>query len=110
MTTLVQGNVGVTIEANIYEKDTDPVEYVNLAGATVRFLMRKADDKRFTVNREAIITSTVSGGVAFTFNDGELDDYGDFLGFWEIQFAAGSGGDQRVQSTVDGNLITVRRR
>lgn len=110
MTTLVQGNTGVTVEANIYEKDSDPRAYVNIAGATVRFLMRKSDDKKLTVDGEAVITSAVSGGVAYTFSDGELDEPGDYLSFWEVQFAAGSGGDQRIQSTVDGNLITVRRR
>lgn len=109
MTALVQGNYGVTVTANIYEKDSDPVAYVNLSGATVRFLMRKEDDRKFTVQSLAVITSVVSGGVAYTFEEGELDEAGDYLGFWEVTYAAGSGGSSRVQSTVDGDLITVRR-
>ena len=55
MTTLVQGNYGVTVTANLYVKDSDPVEYVTLSGATVRFLMRKSDDKKFTVDAEAVV-------------------------------------------------------
>jgi len=110
MTTLVQGDYGVTVTANLHVKDSDPVEYVNLSGATVRFLMRKSDDKRFTVESAAVVTSTVSGGVAYTFVEDELDEPGEYLGFWETTFAAGSGGASRVQSTVDGDLITVRRR
>jgi len=110
MTTLVQGNYGVTVTANLYEKDTDPVEYVALSGASVRFLMRKSDDKKFTVDAEAVVTSVVSGGVAYTFVEDELDEPGDYLGYWQVTFAAGSGSASRVQSTVDGDAITVRRR
>lgn len=108
MTTLVQGNYGVTVTANLYVKDSDPVEYVNLSGASVRFLMRKADDRRFTIQSLAVVTSVVSGGVAYTFAESELDEPGDYLGFWEVTYATGSG-TSRIQSTVDGDLITVRR-
>ncbi len=105
MTTLVQGDYGVTVTANLYEKDSDPVVYVNLTSATgVRFLMRKDDDRKLTVDGVAFITSVVSGGVAYTFEQDELDEPGDYLAFWQVTFA------DRVQSTSEGDLITVRRR
>jgi hypothetical protein len=105
MTTLVQDNFGVTVTANLYEKDSDPVAYVNLTTATgVRFLMRKDDDKKLTVNGAGFVTSAVSGGVGYTFERDELDEPGDYLAFWEVTFP------DRVQSTSEGDLITVRRR
>jgi hypothetical protein len=105
MTTLVQGDYKVTVASNIYEKDSDPVTYVNLGGCSVKFRMRKEDDKRFTVDEDAVITSVASGGVMYEFDEHDLDVAGDYLIFWRVTFT-----DGRIQSTSEGIPVTVRRK
>jgi hypothetical protein len=102
---LVQGDTRPTIKANLYVRDSSPREYVNLAGVQgVRFQMRKADDKRYTVNGSATVTSTVSGGVEYQLGASDLDTAGDYFIQWEVTF-----GDGKVQTTSVQNPITVRR-
>lgn len=105
MATLVQGDYKVTVRSNIYEKDSDPVQYVDISGCTVRFLMRKEDDKRFTVDEEALVVSAASGGVSYSFGERELDTPGEYLAFWRVTFT-----DGQIQTTSEGIPVTVRRK
>lgn len=103
---LVQGDTRPVIKANLYERDSDPRQYVDLSGnTTVKFQMRKADDRRYTVNAEATITSTASGGVEYQLGANDLQSAtGEFLIQWEVTFP-----DGKIQTTSVPNPITVRR-
>lgn len=102
---LVQGDTRPVIKANLYERDSNPVQYVDLSGMTsVRFQMRKADDRFYTVNAAATITSTASGGVEYALGANDLQVPGDYLVQWEVTFP-----DGKVQTTSVPNPITVRK-
>lgn len=101
---LVQGDTRPLIRAVLYERFTVPKTYINLTSAAVRFQMRKADDKYFTVNGEAVITSAPSGGVSYQLATNDLQTPGEYQVQWEVTFP-----DGKVQTTSVPNLVTVRR-
>ncbi len=101
---LVTGDTRPIIRANLYERDSSPTQYVDLSSATVRFQMRKADDRFYTVNASAVVTSTVSGGVEYHLATNDLQVPGDYLIQWEVTFP-----DGKVQTTSVANPVTVRR-
>lgn len=99
--TFVQGDTAPAITAQItHDTDSSPLD---LTGATVRFQMRKADDRRFTVNELAVKVSDPEGRVSYAWGPNDLAVSGDYQVQWEVTFA-----DTRVQTTST-STITVRR-
>lgn len=99
--TFVQGDTAPAILAQIL-KDSDDTP-IDLTGATVRIQMRKADDRRFTVNAVATLVTPDEGRVSYDWSTNDLATPGDYLVQWEITYSGG-----RIQTTA-ADTITVRR-
>lgn len=99
--TFVQGDTAPAIRAQILVEATGLPQ--DLTGATVKFQMRKADDRRFTVNATATITSAATGEVSYSWGANDLATPGDYLVQWEITYVT-----TRIQTTAT-SPITVRR-
>lgn len=99
--TFVQGDTAPAVEAQItHDSDGSPVD---LTGAAVRFQMRKADDRRFTVNEVAVKVNDVDGRVQYAWGPNDLGVTGEYQAQWEVTYP-----DTRIQTTSTGT-ITVRR-
>lgn len=98
--TLVQGNNAPDIEGTIKKEDTP----LDLTDCSVRFQMRKQDDRRFTVNAPASITDASAGEVRYSWAANDLAVPGDYLVQWQVTYP-----DERVQTTHPPNPITIRR-
>ena len=97
----VQGDTAPAITATIALKsDLSPVD---LSGASVRFQMRKPDDRRFTVNAAATVTDAPGGAVRYAWAVNDLTVPGEYVVQWEVTYA-----DLRIQTTGQ-ETITVRR-
>ena len=97
----VQGDTAPAITATIALKsDLSPVD---LSGASVRFQMRKPDDRRFTVNAAATVTNASAGAVRYAWATNDLTVPGEYVVQWEVTYA-----DLRIQTTGQ-ETITVRR-
>jgi len=102
--TFVQGDTGPSLLATLHDQ-TDTTIPLNLSEATeVRFQMRKADDKRYTVNALASIVNAATGRVRYAWGPNDLAVPGDYEVQFEVTFV-----DGMVQTTATPNLITVRR-
>lgn len=100
----VQGNTKPDITAILHAEDDDTA-VVDLTGATVKFQMRRQDDRRFTVNAAAsIVGSPTLGAVSYSWAANDLAVAGTYESQWEITF-----GDGKIQTTSHYNLIEVRR-
>ena len=99
--TFVQGDTSPAIRATItHDSDGTPV---NLTDCIVRFQMRKADDRRFTVNVIASVTSAVAGEVSYDWGANDLAVPGTYSVQWEVTYD-----DDRIQTTSASD-ISVRR-
>lgn len=98
--TWVQGDTEPSITATL--KRSGAAE--SLVGATVKFQMRKEDDKRYTVNAAASIVDAALGQVKYVWGASDLNVPGEYLVQWEVTFVSG-----RVETTDPPNTITVRR-
>jgi len=76
----------------------------SLVGASVKFQMRKSDDKQYTVNAAATIVDETDGRVKYVWGSSDLNVPGEYLVQWEVTFLSG-----RVETTDPPNTITVRR-
>jgi hypothetical protein len=103
MLTFVQGDTAPDIASVLHALD-DPDTVVDLTGCTVRFQMRKADDRRFTVNALAEIMDHDSGVVRYRWGPNDLAVHGEYEVQWEITYP-----DARIQTTADTETILVRR-
>jgi len=103
MLTFVQGDTAPDLQATLHDAD-DSTDVLDLTGATVRFQMRRPDDRRFTVNAEAEILDEDAGTVRYRWGANDLNVPGDYLVQWEVTYA-----DARIQTTATANTITVRR-
>jgi hypothetical protein len=101
--TFVQGDTAPDITAVIHEED-DPTQLVDLSGGTVRFQMRRTDDKRYQVNSIATVVDALAGAVSYSWGPNDLAVPGTFLVQWEVQYPGG-----RIQTTSPEVTITVRR-
>lgn len=99
----VQGDTAPDITSQIHLED-DPTSPVVLTGASVRFQMRKADDRRFTVNAAATVTDESTGLVRYSWAVNDLAVPGTYLAQWEVTYPGG-----RVQTTAPVETLTVRR-
>jgi hypothetical protein len=103
MMTFVQGDTAPDLNAILHDKD-DEAAVLDLTDCTVRFQMRKADDRRFTVNNEADIIVAVDGSVRYQWGPNDLAVPGDYLTQWEVTYS-----DDRLQTTELPETITIRR-
>lgn len=101
--TFVQGDTAPDITAIIHQED-DSSSVIDLTDCTVKFQMRKSDDKRHTVNAAATITSAVDGAVSYSWGPNDLATPGTYIVQWEVTYLGG-----RVQTTSPEVEITVRR-
>ncbi len=103
--TFVQGDTGPDLYAVLHDLN-DATSILSLVGVReVRFQMRKADDRRFTVNAAATVMSDTGGQVKYTWGANDLAVPGTYNVQWQVTFS-----DNTVQTTVDGNQIVVQRR
>lgn len=102
--TFVQGDTAPDISTQITSED-DPTQPVNLAQASgVRFQMRKANDRRYTVNAPATITNAAQGRCAYSWGANDLSIPGEYQFQWEITYIGG-----RIQTTAPIETLTIRR-
>ena len=102
----VTGDTKPDIAAQIPLLDSDGEETgsnANLAGATVKFQMRRPDDKRFTVNGAATVNDAANGLVSYVWGANDLSVAGTYYVQWEVTWADSS------QQTTKVAEITVRR-
>jgi hypothetical protein len=103
MLIFVQGDTAPDLLGTIHDAD-DTEAPVDLTDATVRFQMRRADDRKFTINAPAEILDAAEGKVRYRWSVNDLSYPGDYVVQWEVTYP-----DSRVQTTATGNTITVRR-
>ena len=101
--TFVQGDTAPDITAIIHEED-DPTSVIDLTDATVRFQMRRADDRRYQVNAAAEVLDEAAGSVSYSWGANDLSVAGTYVVQWEVTYLGG-----RVQTTSPEVTITVRR-
>jgi hypothetical protein len=100
--TFVQGDTAPDITSQLTrESDGLPVDLTN---ASVRFQMRRPDDRRFTVNAVATVSDAAQGRVGYAWSANDLAVPGDYAIQWEITFQSG-----KVQTTAATETITIRR-
>lgn len=99
----VQGDTAPDIGAVIHVKG-DPTTPIDLTNATVRFQMRKTDDRRVTVDAAATIDNAIGGAVVYQWATNDLAIPGDYDVQWEVTFP-----DTRIQTTATPNKIRIRR-
>lgn len=103
--TFVQGNTAPDIVAQLHDEKT-PTNILNLTTATsVRFQMRKPDDRLFTVDADASITNAAQGLVSYSWGPKDLDVDGEYDTQWEVHWV-----DGKIQTVAHPNRILVRRR
>jgi hypothetical protein len=102
--TFVQGDTAPDITAIIHEEDA-PTSIIDLTGCSVKFQMRRQDDRRYQVNAAAsIVGDPASGAVSYSWGANDLSIPGTFYVQWEVTYPGG-----RIQTTSPEVTITVRR-
>jgi 5-hydroxyisourate hydrolase-like protein (transthyretin family) len=102
--TFVQGDTGPSLVATLHDQ-ADPTQLLDLTDATgVRFQMRKADDKRYSVNAPATIVDASTGRVRYAWGPNDLAVPGDYEIQFEVTYV-----DGMVQTTATPALLIVRR-
>lgn len=100
----VQGDTAPSIVSTIHARG-NAASVVDLTGCSVRFQMRKADDRRFTVNGVADIVDAEAGSVQYDWGPNDLAVPGEYQIQWLVIYP-----DAREQTTADPETVTVRRR
>lgn len=99
----VQGDSRPDLTATLFNTVTGNPQ--DLTDCTVAFQMRKADDKRYTVNASADIDADpTTGKVVYSWGANDLAVPGDYIAQFQIRFS-----DLREQTTNPANAISVRR-
>lgn len=101
--TLVQGDTAPDLVAVIHEED-DAETPIDLTGASVAFQMRKADDRRYTVNATMVADDPVNGQFHYEWGTNDLAVPGTYQGQFEITYQ-----DGKIQTTRVPFSIEVRR-
>jgi len=99
----VQGDTAPDLGAVLHIQG-DSTTPIDLTGASVRFQMRKNDDRAFTIDAAATVLDEGAGEVEYQWAANDLSVAGDYYVQWEVTFV-----DLRVQTTATPNLIRVRR-
>lgn len=99
--TWVQGDTEPAITA-VLTRSSLPESLATALG--VRFQMRRADDKVYTINAVAQIVDPVAGTVRYVWGASDLNVPGEYLVQWEVTYAGG-----RIETTDPPIPITVRR-
>jgi hypothetical protein len=74
----------------------------DLTDATVRFQMRLAIDRRFSVDSAAVIVEAAAGRVRYDWVAGDLSESGNFVSRWQITFQ-----DSSIEHTDPQNTIVL---
>jgi hypothetical protein len=99
----VQGDTAPPLLGQILKvSDSTPRDLTS--ASEIRFQMRKADDKKYTVDAVAAIVTPDEGRVSHSWGDHDLSVPGEYNVQWEIHWT-----DGRIQTTEPPNTITVRR-
>ena len=100
---LVQGDTRPSLDGTIRRTVSgDPLDLTN--ADSVKFQMRKDDDRHYTVDAAATFIDKPTGRVRYEWEEGDLNNPGDYIGQWEIVW-----NDDTVQTTFPANTISVRR-
>ena len=98
----VQGDTAPDITSQLTHESTGlPLD---LTDASVRFQMRRPDDRRYTVNATATIVDVAEGRVAYAWGANDLTTIGDYIIQWEVTYQSG-----RVQTTAATEELIIRR-
>lgn len=100
--TFVEGDTGPPVNGTIVLTGTTTP--VDLTGATVKFQMRKENDRRYQVDGAASLVTPSLGTVTYTWAANDLANPGTYLAQWEITFAGG------VKQTTDPPVEIIVRR
>lgn len=100
--TFVEGDTGPVLNGLIVQTGTTTP--VNLTGATVKFQMRKDNDRRYQVDAAGTIVNPTAGTVSYTWGANDLANPGEYLAQWEVTFASG------VKQTTDPQVELIVRR
>jgi hypothetical protein len=96
-----QGDTAPSVFGALTNADGTPFD---LTDATVRFQMREAIDRRFSVDSAAVIVDDpTAGNVRYDWAEGDLATAGDFVSHWRILFT-----DTSIEHTIPANTITVQ--
>ena len=101
--TFVQGDTAPAITAQIHDAENVTIP-LNLTGSTVKFQMRKPDDRKYTVDSLATVTNASQGLVSYQWAANDLAVPGEYDVQWEVTYS-----DLRVQTTYAPNRILIRR-
>lgn len=102
--TWVQGNTGPDLVARLHDLD-DTTRALDLStAASLKFQMRKPDDRRFTVNAAAAVVNASTGRVKYSWAANDLAVPGDY----DVQFEV-TWDDGVIQTQALPGRITVRR-
>ena len=99
--TFVQGDTAPPITGQILLASTGLPRALS---GVVKFQMRKADDRRYTVDAVAEITDAPNGRVRYVWGANDLGVPGEYVAQWQIAWA-----DGKIQTTHPVNTVTVRR-
>lgn len=99
---MVQGDTRPELRATLtLTRSGEPRDLTG--AASVKFQMRKADDRHYTVNAEAEILDAEAGDVRYVWSANDLRTPGLYDAQWEITWAEGA-----IQTTTPVNSIEVR--
>jgi hypothetical protein len=101
---LVAGDTGPAITGTIHKRgDTSDIEI--LTGATVKFQMRRARDRKLMVDTAATVIDAASGTVSYALDVNDTAIAGDYVYQWEVTYT-----DGKIQTTFETKELTIRRR
>ena len=103
MGSFITGDTGPDLTGTIHALG-DATDVETLTGATVRFQMRKDNDKSYRVNGSATIINATSGTVRYQWSVNDLNLKGSYKGRWEVTYPGG-----RVVTTAAKDIVVDRQ-
>lgn len=104
--TVVSGDTAPTVFANLKKRNESGTTSIRTLTdvASVKFQMRKLDDRRYMVDATATVVDAAMGRVSYRWAVGDLTVPGEYQCQWQLTLLDGN-----VQTTTPTNTITVRR-